>query len=383
MKLRFSALDVAAECQELKRLQGYRLQNIYDINPKTYLLKFSQKEDKELVLVESGIRIHYTEFTRDKSNMPNGFCIKLRKHLRTKRLYSVKQVGFDRVVDFQFGQDEYAFHLIMEFYASGNIILTDHDYKILTLLRVFDDTSQDTKTAVGQIYSFNVRSVEPMNSERLLYALGQDLKGKKKKDSLLKALLKQEFVAYYGSTLLDYAIRDFQNIDPEQIIANSDLLESILGSFQRVDEIINSCCTNPQKGVIQTDDGAKTYLDFLPFNLDFSGETYKEFESFGKCVDEYFSKLEAQKLQAKALQAENLANKKYESAKAAHENQIKGFELAEHTKMLYARAIEHNIEFVDSVLQSVRALLATGIDWEDLKQLVREEQAEGNMIAIV
>ncbi len=32
-------------------------------------------------------------------------------------------------------RDESAFHLIFEFYAKGNIILTDHEYTIITLLR--------------------------------------------------------------------------------------------------------------------------------------------------------------------------------------------------------------------------------------------------------
>jgi len=39
-----------------------------------------------------------------------------RKHLKTRRLVSVKQLGIDRIVDFQFGSDEAAYHLIVELY---------------------------------------------------------------------------------------------------------------------------------------------------------------------------------------------------------------------------------------------------------------------------
>ena len=40
----------------------------------------------------------------------------LRKHLRTRRLTSLSQLGVDRVVDLQFGSNEAAYHLIVELY---------------------------------------------------------------------------------------------------------------------------------------------------------------------------------------------------------------------------------------------------------------------------
>ena len=67
--------------------------------------------------------------------------MKLRKHLRTKKLTAINQLGVDRVIDLQFGYDEYAFHIMVELYASGNVILCDHEYTILSLLRIhkFED----------------------------------------------------------------------------------------------------------------------------------------------------------------------------------------------------------------------------------------------------
>lgn len=34
---------------------------------------------------------------RDKSTTPSGFTLKLRKHIRSKRLEDVRQLGYDRV----------------------------------------------------------------------------------------------------------------------------------------------------------------------------------------------------------------------------------------------------------------------------------------------
>lgn len=107
MKQRYSALDVAATVSELQQtLVGLRLQNIYDINPKTYLLKLGREGSKEFVLVESGLRVHSTSFSRERLDSPSNFCIKLRKHLRTKRLSRLSQLGMDRIIDFKFGEHE-------------------------------------------------------------------------------------------------------------------------------------------------------------------------------------------------------------------------------------------------------------------------------------
>lgn len=59
----------------------------------------------------------------------------MRKHLKNKRLEVLRQLGMDRIVDMQFGTGEVAYHVILELYDRGNIILTDHELTILNVLR--------------------------------------------------------------------------------------------------------------------------------------------------------------------------------------------------------------------------------------------------------
>jgi len=40
----------------------------------------------------------------------------MRKHLKSRRLEKIDQVGEDRIVDFQFGSNEAAYHIILELY---------------------------------------------------------------------------------------------------------------------------------------------------------------------------------------------------------------------------------------------------------------------------
>lgn len=44
------------------------------------------------------------QWAKEKAETPSNFTLKLRKHLRTKRLEDVRQLGIDRIVDFTFGQ---------------------------------------------------------------------------------------------------------------------------------------------------------------------------------------------------------------------------------------------------------------------------------------
>ena len=71
--------------------QSYAFQ-VYDIDNKTYLIKLQQPDKKVVLLIESGTRLHTTEFDWPKNPAPSGFSMKLRKHINNKRLESIKQV---------------------------------------------------------------------------------------------------------------------------------------------------------------------------------------------------------------------------------------------------------------------------------------------------
>ncbi|KIY97196.1 hypothetical protein MNEG_10764 [Monoraphidium neglectum] len=121
VKQRMGSVDVAGEVACLReRVVGLRLANLYDLNSKTYVLKLAKsgsEGEKVFLLLESGSRLHTVQVIRDKPDAPSNFCLKLRKHLRTRRLEGVRQLGVDRVVDFTFGAGDTAYHLILEMYA--------------------------------------------------------------------------------------------------------------------------------------------------------------------------------------------------------------------------------------------------------------------------
>jgi hypothetical protein len=180
-KQRMTLLDLRASVAELRaKLKGLRLANVYDVNPRTYLLKFSKPGTKLVLLVESGTRVHTTSFSRDKNAIPSGFTMKLRKHIRTRRLEGIATVGADRIFDMTFGTGEAQYHLICELYDRGNIVLTDRDYTILTLLRAHKyDSSAPVTMFVGGKYQVGAsQQIRALGLDELRQAVASGASGK-------------------------------------------------------------------------------------------------------------------------------------------------------------------------------------------------------------
>ncbi|MES1915350.1 MAG: hypothetical protein MHM6MM_007313, partial [Cercozoa sp. M6MM] len=135
-KGRFTTLDLAAIVSDLKPvLEGARVGNIYSVNSTTYLFKTGGGDNKKLLLVESGVRVHCTQYQRETTDAPNAFAAKLRKHLKNRRITGVRQMGVDRVICITFGTEERQTHLVLQLFGLGNILLCDNEFCVIALVR--------------------------------------------------------------------------------------------------------------------------------------------------------------------------------------------------------------------------------------------------------
>ncbi|ORX93174.1 DUF814-domain-containing protein [Basidiobolus meristosporus CBS 931.73] len=328
--------------------------------------------------------------------------MKLRKHLRARRLTDVRQLGVDRIIDFEFASFNEdgvgGFHIIAEFYASGNIILTDHTYKILTLLRVVQ-SNENVRMVVGEIYDTKsvAREFTRMSHERLAEAL--DKAGPK---DTLKKLLNASFD--YGPALTEHAIL-LAKMDPNakgisELSKDPVRFDPLLQAFYEADRMVEICGSEQQKGYIiqkkhdtngsrlpdqSTNDepALETYEEFHPFLFEQHSKTsHREFPSFDKAVDEFFSALESQKIDLKARQQEEAALKKLESIKNEQLSRAKGLEDAQELNVKKAQLIEENLELVDQAVLVIRNYVASGMDWKELDDLVELEKKRNNPVAV-
>lgn len=112
----------------------------------------------------------------------------MRKHLKNKRLESLRQLGTDRIMDLQFGSGEAAYHIILELYDRGNIILTDYEYIILNVLRPHTEGDK-IKFAVREKYPQDrARESKVISKEDMIHVLENAKSGEQLKKILVSNL---------------------------------------------------------------------------------------------------------------------------------------------------------------------------------------------------
>ncbi|XP_012286899.1 nuclear export mediator factor NEMF homolog [Orussus abietinus] len=390
MKVRFNTYDLVCSITELQRLVGMRVNQIYDIDHRTYLIRLQRSEEKCILLLESGNRIHTTAFDWPKNVAPSGFSMKMRKHLKNKRLESLTQVGVDRILDLQFGIGEAAYHIILELYDRGNIVLTDYTMTILNILRPHTEDDK-IRFAVKEKYPLNrARQCAIPSMEEIERAIKEAKTG----DNLKKILNPR---VEFGPAIIDHILlkvglragckigKDFKI--PEDMPKLTSALELATEIFDNARKNVSKGYIIQKKEIKPSTDGTEEYI-FA--NVEFHSmlfeqikdQPYKEFETFDLAVDEYFSTMEGQKLDLKALQQEREAVKKLENVRKDHSLRLIGLEESQELDKIKAELIMRNQTLVDNTITAIRSALANQISWSDIQVLLKEAQSKGDSVAL-
>ncbi|XP_078035178.1 nuclear export mediator factor NEMF homolog Clbn [Augochlora pura] len=389
MKTRFNSYDIVCTITELQKLIGMRVNQVYDIDHRTYLIRLQRSEEKCVLLLESGNRIHTTGFEWPKNVAPSGFSMKMRKHLKNKRLESLTQIGVDRIIDLQFGSSEAAYHIILELYDRGNIVLTDYEMTILNILRPHTE---------GDKVRFAVKEKYPLDRARKdtippIVEIQQHLENAKPGENLKKVL---NPLLEFGSPLIDHVLlkhgfslgckigKDFNVKDhmPKLILA----LECANNIMELARKDVSQGYIIQKKETKPTTDGKQ---DFMYTNIEFhpilfeqhKDSCYKEFSSFDVAVDEFFSTMEGQKLDLKALQQERDALKKLENVRKDHDQRLISLEKTQEVDKQKAELISRNQTLVDNAILAIQSALANQMAWPDIQVLLKEAENRGDPVA--
>lgn len=426
MKLRFNSFDIVCGVAELQNLVGLRVNQIYDIDNKTYLIRLQGGgEAKKVLLLESGIRFHTTSFEWPKNMAPSGFSMKLRKHLKNKRLEKLAQVGTDRIVDLQFGMGEAAYHIILELYDRGNIVLTDHEMTILYILRSHQE-GEDVRFAIREKYPIErakqetaLPSEEDLRNAILTSAPSYNLKN-----------LVMSFIDC-GPAVVDHILTKYEldncfiagpddngnNVDEnndqqkkskknknkrdatKQLNSRPFNIESDLSKLMQAlregYELLLSARKVTSKGYIvqkkvekpttaeeETVDHFYQNIEYHPLNFcQYNGEPMATFDTFMLAVDEFYSTLEGQKIDLKTLQQEKEALKKLSNVKLDHAKRLENLTKAQEVDKQKAELITANQVLVDNAILAIRSAVANQMSWPDIHELVKAAQANGDQTA--
>ncbi|QID88418.1 RQC (ribosome quality control complex) component [Saccharomyces pastorianus] len=433
MKQRISALDLQLLARELKQnLEGYRLSNIYNIadSSKQFLLRFNKPDSKLNVVVDCGLRIYLTEFSRPIPPTPSGFVVKLRKHLKAKRLTALKQVEQDRILVLQFADGH--FYLVLEFFSAGNVILLDENRRIMSLQRVV----LEHENRVGEVYEMfdeslfatdNENIKEYSESSKTEYtsnlvnewieaaqskyesdaAVIKELNIESKKcskekkvrvHSIHKLLLSK--VPHLSSDLLSKNLKVF-DIDPSEsclaLLGKTDTLAKLLNVTQsEYNELLSTSDSrgyilakrnenfNPEKDSADLEFIFDTFHPFKPYISDPDNKYFSivEIEGFyNKTLDKFFSTIESSKYALRIQNQESQAQKKIDDARAENNRKIQALLNVQESNESKGHLIIENASLIEEVKLAVQGLIDQQMDWSTIEKLIKSEQKKGNMIA--
>lgn len=91
--------------------------------------------------------------------------------------------------------------------------------------------------------------------------------------------------------------------------------------------------------------------------------------------------IETQKADAVTNQAKKTAETRVEKTRREQEKRASGLHKAAETAENQAAAIEYNMEVVDAAIGAVNGLVASGMSWKEVENLIKEEAEKGNPIA--
>ena len=347
MKQSLNTHDIYVLSNELVFLQGLRVSNIYDIDSKTICIKFNNTCGNKIYLaIESGTKFYLlnNNFTALRDS-PTSFCSKLRKHLNNKRLETIRQINLDRVIELKFGSDEYVHYLIGEFYASGNIILTSLDYKILTLIHphTYDTTcpNQDSnentngmsneetnnsvnkfvnkfRVCVGSTYSYEYSTSKLELDPIVLKSMFNDNLVKIDKKIKLKQFISKLPLIKFSLNVIEHAFT-IVKINIKQKISSEtkfdDIFTDLAQSTQFVDEI---------KKLFELDFGKNTLNGCITkSNTDIYPYIYAHLDVNELIVDKNFTEISGNYFQAlKPIETKDMKKQKETTVKLSKQEKI-------------------------------------------------------------
>jgi predicted ribosome quality control (RQC) complex YloA/Tae2 family protein len=385
-------------------------------------VKLAKPDHRRQLVIDSGFRCHLTEYTRATASEPSAFVRRLRKYLKTRRVSAVKQLGTDRIIDISFSDGLY--HLFLEFFASGNIILTDGEYKILSLIRTVPTGESQEEVKLGLTYNVsnkqNYHGLPALTTERLRSVLKsavkeeseKDLpsqlpvsgkKSKKKQANELRKALSQGFPEF-PPVLLDHAVAAKHidlDVKPQLVLQDESRITQVFVALQEAEQVLRSLLAGErQAGFIIAKEKATVssstdemdasqkrllYDDFEPFRprqfADKPGTTILEFEGYNKTVDEFFAFSETQTLESRLTEHEETARRRMVSARSDHEKRVGALKQAQELHIRKAEAISANVYRVQEAIDAMNGLIAQGMDWVEVARLVEMEQKRNNPVA--
>jgi len=277
------ALDINCIVGELAGLAGSRVDKVFQDRPDLIRIRFYGGElGRSELVVEAGRRIHLTKFKRQAPKTPTSFAMYLRKHLGNRRLTTVRQHDFDRIVSLEFED----LGLVVELFAKGNVVLVDADGDVMLSLK---------KGQAGRVQRGNRYQLPPPPGSPFDISDENELSSSLKQKDLVRSLA----VDLGLGRLYANEICALSGIDTHA--SPSELTAEDRGKVLEAIERLKAKADYEKRPVVYYE---TIPVEYAPFSLSsLSHMQSKFFPTFNEAADEYYTFLEVAELKQKASES--------------------------------------------------------------------------------
>jgi predicted ribosome quality control (RQC) complex YloA/Tae2 family protein len=368
-----TSFDVAAVILELKeRLQGARIQNIYQ-KGRTFILKLHQPSQPPLnLIIEPGKRLHLTSYLMEKPEKPPAFCMALRKYLRNGVITEVNQYEFERIVTLKARTKEGDLKLVVELFGDGNIILLDSQNLIKHALTF--KKMRDRNILRGELFQH-----APSSGKNPLHLEPADMANLKSLEGVAVVRALTRFLSIGGTYAEETLLRAHLDKNKNCESLSDNELERIFNAFQELVQPIELGKLNP---CIVTDESAG-WVDATPILLSkYDGFKCKRYASFNEALDEFYAKTStvqeasavSEKFGEHMARQQRILDEQRESLKKAKKK-------AEETRRIGEKIYAH-FHLLQTLTQRIMNEKENGRTWLEITSAIEDEKRRGKVPAV-
>lgn len=339
-----SGLDIHAVVSEAQGFLPFWVGKTYQYDTGLFGIRLNgENKQKFSLIIEIGKRVHFTSSLPAATPNPSGYSMFLRKYCNGGRVLGISQPGIERVIDIEIGKSEKRFHLLVELFDEGNIVLTDGDYTIIQPLKkhrfkdrsIFADETYTlaTHTATASVEEFTA----------ILQASDADTVRTLATQFLMGGKFAEEACKIAGVSKSEPAV----NAPPDKLFA------AYWSILKKTEEERSPCITKS---------------GCWPFLL--GNETAVEtFTSFHEALDQYFPR--GKELitppKPKLTREENIRVRQLDAI-ASFEKKIERYGVI-------VDAIYTHYTFVQEILTTLKNARATS-SWQEISKILKESKSE-------
>lgn len=374
MKEEMSSFDIAALIPEIRPLViGARLDNIYQINSATLLLRLRARDGAHQHLVaEAGRRIHLTSYALERLPRLPAFCTALRRHLGNGRVTEVQQHGFDRTVVVEVTTGLGAFRLVIELFGGGNIILVSPEDRILQALHY--RRMRDRSIRPGETFRF-----APSRGRNPLELEPRDLEGIRGLGDAGVARALPGFLGIGGLYAEEVLLRAQVEKDTPCRLLTEDDIQRV---FDCLREVLSAVAAGRGEPTVVLDEGGE-WIDVTPIPLRrYSGLSRKSFRSFNEALDEYYTRAGVRERAAEATREAEEKMAEQSRILRRQREALQNLKVGVEENRRIGDLIYAHLHELQSLLERITEEKGAGKPWEDVASTLLSEGKTGRAPAM-